>query len=139
MPEVKNYQMLKIFLASPGDMAKERETVRSVVAELNKSGSGLADERGIQFEVIGYDTHVAPDMGRPQGVTFTQLRRENGIFSSAFSGSVSARPPAMSIRKPANRCRERLRNFIAPTNIGNNTAARAFSFIAASSRSIFLN
>ncbi len=73
MPDAKNYQKLRIFLASPGDVAKEREAVRSVVAELNKTGSGLADSRGIQFEVIGYDTHVAPDMGRPQGVTFTQL------------------------------------------------------------------
>ncbi len=77
MPGSKNYQKLRIFLASPGDVAKERDAVRAVVAELNKTGSGLADSLGIQFEVIGYDTHVAPDMGRPQGVVFNQLPPES--------------------------------------------------------------
>ncbi len=38
MPNAKNYHKLRIFLASPSDVAKEREYVRSVVNELNKSG-----------------------------------------------------------------------------------------------------
>jgi len=71
------HKKLFIFLASPSDLAKERDAVRAVVAELNKSGSGLADSRGIHFEVLGYDTHVSPDMGRPQGVTFQQLPPES--------------------------------------------------------------
>lgn len=77
MAKNSQYTKLRIFLASPSDVAKEREAVRSVVAEFNKTGSGLADSRGIQFEVIGYDTHVAPDMGRPQGVVFNQLPPED--------------------------------------------------------------
>lgn len=77
MAKNSQYTKLRIFLASPSDVVKEREAVRSVVAELNKTGSGLADTRGIQFEVIGYDTHVAPDMGRPQGVIFNQLPPED--------------------------------------------------------------
>ncbi len=77
MPDTKNYQKLRIFLASPSDVAKEREAVRALEKELNQSGSGVADDRGIQFEVIGYDSHVSPDMGRPQGVTFDQLPPES--------------------------------------------------------------
>ena len=77
MPDKKNYQKLRLFLASPSDVAKERAYLRNVVAELNKTGSGIADEKGIQLEVIGYDTHVAPDMGRPQGVVFDQLPPES--------------------------------------------------------------
>lgn len=77
MPDSKTYCKLRLFLASPSDVAKEREYVRAVVNELNKTGSGVADDKGIQFEVLGYDTHVAPDMGRPQGVTFDQLPPES--------------------------------------------------------------
>lgn len=73
MPDAKTYRKLKIFLASPGDVAKERAAVRSVVAELNQSSSGMADSLGVHFEVIGYDSHVAPDMGRAQAVIFNQL------------------------------------------------------------------
>jgi len=77
MPDKKTYQKLKIFLASPSDVAKERAYVRAVVADLNKTGSGVADKEGFQLEVIGYDTNVAPDMGRPQSLIFDQLPPES--------------------------------------------------------------
>ena len=72
----KTYRKLRLFLASPSDVAKEREYVRAVVNELNKTGS-VADAQRVQFEVLGWETHVAPDMGRPQGVTFDQLSPES--------------------------------------------------------------
>ncbi len=98
MPDSKTYRKLKIFLASPSDVAKEREYVRDVVNELNKSGSGVADEKGLHFEVIGYDTHVSPDMGRPQGVTFDQLPPKDwdlfiGILWQRFGSPTGAIDP----------------------------------------------
>jgi hypothetical protein len=53
----------RIFLASPGDVAEERERVREAVEELNVT------MRPIAFEVIGWETHTAPGLGEdPQAV-----------------------------------------------------------------------
>ncbi|MEK7729287.1 MAG: SUMF1/EgtB/PvdO family nonheme iron enzyme, partial [candidate division KSB1 bacterium] len=98
MPDSKNYHKLRLFLASPSDVAQEREYVRAVVNDLNKSGSGVADAQGIQFEVLGYDTHVSPNMGRPQGVTFDQLPPDKwdlfiGILWQRFGSPTGAIDP----------------------------------------------
>ncbi|MGH7495885.1 MAG: NACHT domain-containing protein [bacterium] len=98
MTDQKNFQKLYIFLASPADVAKERAYVHTAVVELNKTGSGAAHAQGIQFEVLGYDTHVSPDMGRAQAVTFDQLTPDNwdifiGILWQRFgtpSGAVDS-------------------------------------------------
>ncbi len=59
----------KIVIASPSDTMEERKRADSVVEELNVSLRDL-----IQFEVIKWETHVTPRMGRPQEVINGQLR-----------------------------------------------------------------
>ena len=53
---------LRTFLASPGDLQKEREAIRAVIEDFNLS---LADEFGYQIELRGWEDTVAR-FGRPQ-------------------------------------------------------------------------
>ena len=48
---------ISIFVASPNDVATERNHVAEVAAELNRD---MADERDVQFRVLGYKTGVRP-------------------------------------------------------------------------------
>ena len=66
------YVKLRVFVASPNDVAEEREKVIKVIEKLNRSGS-LADHYGVILEAIRWETHVRPLMGRPQGVILQQL------------------------------------------------------------------
>jgi hypothetical protein len=57
-------QNVRVFIASPGDVAKEREYLREVADKINKS---IAHEWGFHLEIVGWETNVIPDMGqRPQ-------------------------------------------------------------------------
>src|SRR5437763_1534814 len=60
---------LRIFAASPSDVAAERAKVETVAAMLKP----LAEHLGIVLEVVDWRA-VVPDMGRPQQVIFDQLK-----------------------------------------------------------------
>ena len=64
---------VRIFAASPGDVLDERNRLIHVVQHLNR---GLADRLGLTLELLRWETHVAPETGRPQGVIFEQLPPE---------------------------------------------------------------
>lgn len=68
----QDYQKLRIFIASPGDVAEERERVTRVVNAMNRSG-GIAERLGLTLEPLAWDTHASPDAGRPEGVILNQL------------------------------------------------------------------
>jgi formylglycine-generating enzyme required for sulfatase activity len=55
-----------LFVASPGDVATERNHVSNVAAALNLN---IGDERGVHFKVLDYKTHARPRVHRlgPQG------------------------------------------------------------------------
>ena len=55
-------KVLRVFLASPGDLQDERKAIRDVVIEFNES---WADELGYQVELLGWEETVA-GFGRPQ-------------------------------------------------------------------------
>ena len=61
--------VLTVFVASPGDVAEEREAVSRCVAELNE---GVAKARGVRLELVRWKTSVRPGLGRPQGVVNAQ-------------------------------------------------------------------
>src|SRR4051794_14290252 len=50
-------RIVTVFVASPGDVATERQHVADVAAALNNS---VADEREVQFKVLGWKTDVRP-------------------------------------------------------------------------------
>jgi len=62
-------QKLRVFVASPSDMAAERARVE-VIASLLKP---LADSLNIMLEVVDWSS-VVPDMGRPEQVILDQLQ-----------------------------------------------------------------
>jgi hypothetical protein len=64
-------KVVKVFLASPGDLAYERNAAKSVVDEINEL---LADEFGYQIELVGWEDTVSV-YGRPQATIDRELER----------------------------------------------------------------
>lgn len=90
-------KVVKVFIASPGDMNPERKIAREVVDEIN---SLHADTYGYQVEMVGWEETVG-SMGRPQEIINRDLARcelfigmmwkrwgtppdVNGTFTSGF-------------------------------------------------------
>jgi len=61
---------IRVFVASPSDVQEERDQLRTVIDELNRL---IGDEKGVVLELVRWETHVAPDMGRPQEVINRQV------------------------------------------------------------------
>jgi hypothetical protein len=58
MPE--QVTKLRVFVASPGDVRRERELLDGVIDELNR---GIAAEKGLILELVRWETHAWPDIG----------------------------------------------------------------------------
>lgn len=54
-------EIIKIFLASPGDVEAERRIVREVLDSVNRT---LGQEKGVRFEVVSWDTDSIPSYGQ---------------------------------------------------------------------------
>ena len=55
-------QVIKVFLASPGDVIEERLAVRTIFEEENRNHFNHA---GYNLEVVGWETHASPGKGQP--------------------------------------------------------------------------
>ena len=64
---------VRLFVASPGDVAEERERLGRVVEQLNR---GVARKLNLVVELVRWETHAVPEMGRPQQVILDQLGKE---------------------------------------------------------------
>jgi hypothetical protein len=64
-------RLVKVFLASPGDLTDERKTAKLVVDEFNAL---LAEEFGYQVELVGWEDTVSV-FGRPQATINRELDR----------------------------------------------------------------
>jgi Domain of unknown function (DUF4062) len=63
-------ERLRVFVASPGDVERERDHTSAVADELNR---GVAADAGFVLEVVRWETHARPDMGRPQQLILDQI------------------------------------------------------------------
>jgi tetratricopeptide (TPR) repeat protein len=63
-------ERLRVFVASPGDVAAERDHVQAVADELNR---GIAAQAGFVLEVVRWETHARPDMGRAEQLILDQV------------------------------------------------------------------
>ena len=63
-------ERLRVFVASPGDVAAERNHVKAVADELNR---GIAAQEGFVLEVVRWETHARPDMGRAEQLILDQI------------------------------------------------------------------
>lgn len=95
MPDTR--KIIRVFLASPGDLQDERRAAKAVVDEFNKL---WADALGYHVELVGWEDTIS-QYGRPQGTINQDLERcelvigvmwkrwgtlpsKNGPFSSGF-------------------------------------------------------
>lgn len=62
--------VFRVFLASPGDVPAERDALSRVVDEVNVTTAPLLNCR---LEAVRWETHSAPDAGRPQQVINEQI------------------------------------------------------------------
>lgn len=61
---------VRVFVASPGDVSTEREDLTKVINELNTT---VAPHKHCMLELVKWETHCQPNMGRPQGVINAQI------------------------------------------------------------------
>ena len=75
-------KILRVVVASPGDVQAERDRVPVVVAELNR---GVAADRGLRLEVYRWETDVYPGFHAegPQGLIDPILRIEDSDGAEA--------------------------------------------------------
>jgi hypothetical protein len=74
----KQETVLRVFVASPGDVAEERRVLEDVIRELNVTWSGTL---GIRLDLIRWETHANPGFAEdPQQVINEQIPAEYDIF-----------------------------------------------------------
>lgn len=64
-------KIVRVFIASPGDLGTERHIARDVAIEINQL---LGDTFGIQLEMVGWEETIG-SMGRPQELINKDLKR----------------------------------------------------------------
>lgn len=74
--------ILNVMIASPSDVAEERQLVRDAIYEWNAIHS---KQFGIMLNPIGWETHVAPEMsGRPQEIINKRILENSDILIGIF-------------------------------------------------------
>src|SRR5262249_46172065 len=66
--------LVRVFVASPGDVQEERNSMEGVVDELNRLFDAIAPERGVRVELMRWETRAHPAGGRPQANINAQIR-----------------------------------------------------------------
>ena len=75
-------KIIEVIIASPGDVADERQIVREVIAEWNAIN---ARERKVALMPIGWETHTSPELaGRPQQIINDRLLVHADILVGIF-------------------------------------------------------
>lgn len=78
---------LRVFVASPGDVADERVLLASVVNELSRTLRVLVPDVAVELELVKWETHATPGMGRAQELINSQIGDYDifiGILSRRF-------------------------------------------------------
>lgn len=74
--------ILNVMIASPSDVAEERQLVRDAIYEWNAIHS---KQFGIMLNPVGWETHVAPEMGnRPQEIINKRILENSDILLGIF-------------------------------------------------------
>jgi hypothetical protein len=75
-------QVVKVMIASPSDVPRERQLIRDVIHEWN---AVHAEDRKVVLMPVGWETHAAPDMGdRPQAIINRQLLKTCDLLVAVF-------------------------------------------------------
>ena len=68
--QTQTVRKVRLFVASPGDVQRERDSIVRVVTELNNT---IGYNLELVVQRVGWETHVHPALGRPQGVINAQI------------------------------------------------------------------
>ena len=75
-------RVYKVMIATPSDVAAEREAVRKAIHRWN---SLLADHHKLVLLAVGWETHARPEMGqRPQAVINKQVLQDCDLLVAVF-------------------------------------------------------
>jgi hypothetical protein len=75
-------RVIKVMIATPSDVATERQVVREAVHHWNAI---LADDRKVVLLPVGWETHAHPMMGdRPQAVINKQVLKDCDLLVAVF-------------------------------------------------------
>jgi len=103
--------ILRVFIASLGDVPSERDLIRSIVSDWN---SIHGSTRKVFLEAVGWETHATPSMGdRAQGIINNKLLKDADLLIGVFwtrlgtatgdyaSGTVEEIEEHLAVGKPA--------------------------------------
>jgi len=77
-----NATVLRLMIASPGDVPQERQLIREVIHEWNAVHS---EDRKVVLQPVGWDSHSSPQMGdRAQAIINKQVLQGCDILVAAF-------------------------------------------------------
>ncbi|MBI1832025.1 MAG: DUF4062 domain-containing protein, partial [Planctomycetes bacterium] len=75
-------KVIKVMIATPGDVAKERQLARDVIYEWNGIHS---EDKDIVLIPVGWDSHASPEMGdRPQAIINKQVLKNCDLLIAVF-------------------------------------------------------
>jgi len=75
-------KVVKVMIASPSDVAAERQTIRNVIQEWNSTHS---EDKNIVLMPIGWESHSAPSLGgRPQAILNKQVLAGCDLLIAVF-------------------------------------------------------
>ena len=78
-----NPRIIRLFVASPGDVQRERDSLLGIVNELNRTCDWLLGDAVIRLELIRWETDTHPDAGRAQALITDQIGQYD-IFLGIF-------------------------------------------------------
>src|SRR6266700_2001210 len=103
-------RVLRVFVASPSDVAGERDTLAKLLADINDVLAYLAPEKGLSLELVRYETHSYPDIGAPQDVINREIPIDYDIFIGIMwkrTGTPTATAPSGTIEEFQRACERR--------------------------------
>jgi len=107
---VQNPRTLRVFVASPSDVADERNALRHLIRDINDVLSYLDPARNLRIELVGYETDSYPDFGSPQEVINRQIPVDYDIFIGIMwkrCGTPTKTAPSGTIEEYRRACEKR--------------------------------
>jgi hypothetical protein len=77
LSSLRQRRLIKVFIASPGDLRPERQSAREVVNEVN---SALGRTFDVEIDLLGWEDTL-PGVGRPQAI----INRVHALFFRRLS------------------------------------------------------
>jgi len=96
-------KVIEVMIATPSDVAKERQVIGDIVYEWNFVHS---EDKDLVLLPVGWESHAAPSMGdRPQAIINKQVLKNCDLLIAAFwtrLGTPTGNRPAVRLKRSKN-------------------------------------